>query len=142
MALDKAKKGTTHRGYHWVYHAPLSGLVLFDYREGRGREGPGDCLKDFKGYLQTDGYAVYDDYDNRPGITLIHCMAHARRKFDEALENDQDRAGYVLTQMQKLYAIEQTGRGQSISFEELYALRQQQALPILESLKAWMLIRK
>ena len=40
MALDKAKKGTTHRGYHWVYHAPLSGLVLFDYREGRGREGP------------------------------------------------------------------------------------------------------
>ncbi len=69
-------------------------------------------------------------------------MAHARRKFDEALENDQDRAGYVLTQMQKLYSIEQTGRGQSISFEELYALRQQQALQILESLKAWMLIRK
>ena len=37
--LDKAKKGTTHRGYYWVYHAPLPRLVLFDYREGRGRAG-------------------------------------------------------------------------------------------------------
>ena len=137
--LDKAKKGTTHRGYYWVYHAPLSRLVLFDYREGRGREGPGECLKDFTGYLQTDGYALYDDYDNRAGITLFHCMAHARRKFDEALENDKDRAAYVLTQMQKLYALEQTGREQSLSIEELYSLRQQQALPIVESLKTWMM---
>jgi transposase len=62
--LDKNKKarpngssgrGTTHRGYHWVYHAPQERLVLFDYREGRGREGPTECLKDFKGFLQTDG---------------------------------------------------------------------------------------
>jgi transposase len=34
--LDKEKKGTTHRGYHWVYHAPLARLVLFDYRKGTG----------------------------------------------------------------------------------------------------------
>ena len=60
--LDKAKKGTTHRGFHWVYHAPQERLVLFDYREGRGREGPTECLKDFKGYLQTDGYVVYEDF--------------------------------------------------------------------------------
>lgn len=137
--LDKAKKGTTHRGYYWVYHAPLARLVLFDYREGRGREGPGECLKDFKGHLQTDGYALYDDYDNRAGITLFHCMAHARRKFDEALENDSDKASYVLTQMQKLYALEEMGREQSLSVEELYSLRQTQAVPILESLKTWMM---
>lgn len=137
--LDKAKKGTTHRGYYWVYHAPLTRLVLFDYRQGRGREGPGECLQGFQGYLQTDGYAVYDDYDKIAGITLIHCMAHARRKFDEALENDKDRAGYVLTQMQQLYALEQTGREQSLSVEALYSLRQQQALPILKSLKTWMM---
>lgn len=66
--LDKAKKGTTHRGYHWVYHAPLARLVLFDYREGRGREGPNECLTDFSGYLQTDGYAVYEYFDQRANI--------------------------------------------------------------------------
>ncbi|MFO0449837.1 MAG: IS66 family insertion sequence element accessory protein TnpA, partial [Pseudomonadota bacterium] len=51
--LDRDRKGTTHRGYHWVYHAPEERLVLFDYREGRGREGPTEVLKDFRGYLQA-----------------------------------------------------------------------------------------
>ncbi len=38
--MDKDKKGATHRGYHWVYHAPANRLVLFDYREGRVVRGP------------------------------------------------------------------------------------------------------
>src|SRR5580692_6844143 len=53
--LDKDKKGETHRGYYWVYHNSLSDLVLFDYQQGRGREGPEKMLKDFTGHLQTDG---------------------------------------------------------------------------------------
>jgi Transposase IS66 family. len=82
--MDEDKKGATHRGYYWVYHNYEQKLVLFDYRPGRGREGPDDILKDFQGYLQTDGYSAYEDFDRRPGITLLHCMAHARRKFHEA----------------------------------------------------------
>ncbi|MCW3080519.1 transposase [Segetibacter sp.] len=73
--LDESKKGTTHQGYYWVYHNSKGKLVLFDYRKGRGREGPDDILKDYKGYLQTDGYAAHEDFDKRAGITLIHCMA-------------------------------------------------------------------
>ena len=137
--LDKDKKGTTHRGYHWVYHAPQERLVLFDYREGRGREGPGECLKDFKGHLQTDGYIVYEDFDEKPGITLLHCMAHARRKFDEAKDNDLIRASHVLTEMQKLYALERQGKENELSADELYGLRQREAGPILDGLKEWML---
>ncbi len=137
--LDKAKKGTTHRGYHWVYHAPLARLVLFDYREGRGREGPHECLEDFSGYLQTDGYAVYEYFDQRSNITLLNCMAHARRMFDNALENDKSRAEFVLLEMQKLYAVEQVGRDASLSREQLLTLRQEQAVPVLENLKAWMM---
>ncbi len=137
--LDKAKKGKTHRGYHWVYYAPLCRLVLFDYREGRGREGPKECLQDFSGHLQTDGYGVYEDFDKRSNITLLHCMAHARRMFDQALKNDKQRAEYVLTEMQKLYAIEQVGRDKSLSPEELHTLRHEQAVPVLENLKAWMM---
>ena len=137
--LDQAKKGTTHRGYHWVYHAPLARLVLFDYREGRGREGPHECLQDFSGYLQTDGYAVYEYFDQRSNITLLNCMAHARRMFENALENDKSRAEFVLTEMQKLYAVEQVGRDASLSREQLLTLRQEQAVPVLENLKAWMM---
>ena len=54
----KNKDGKTHQGYHWVYNAPLQNALFFDYREGRGYEGPKKLLENFKGYLQTDGYAV------------------------------------------------------------------------------------
>lgn len=137
--LDKDKKGTTHKGYHWVYHAPLRRVVLFDYREGRGREGPHECLKDFKGHLQTDGYTVYEDFDKKSDVTLLHCMAHARRKFDEAKDNDLARASYVLTEMQKLYALERKARENGLLQDQIYHLRQEQAVPVLDGLKQWML---
>lgn len=137
--LDKSKKGTTHRGYHWVYHAPLKKMVLFDYREGRGREGPSEILKDFKGWLQTDGYAVYEDFDKKPGITLLHCMAHARRKFDEAKDNDLSRAEYALTAIQKLYALERHAKTEELTTEDRLQLRQKKAIEILTDLKTWML---
>ena len=136
--LDKAKKGTTHRGYHWVYHAPAKGLVFFDYREGRGREGPMEILKDFTGHLQTDGYVVYENFGQKKSVTLLHCMAHARRKFDEAKDNDLNRAEYALTEIQKLYAIERNARQQALSHEARLQLREQQSIPILKELKHWM----
>ena len=137
--LDKDKKGTTHRGYHWVYHAPQERLVLFDYREGRGREGPTECLNGFKGYLQTDGYVVYEDFANTKGVTLLGCLAHARRKFDEAKDNDMTRAEYVLTEMQKLYAVERQAKENGLSIDERYQLRHQHAVPVLDNLKTWMI---
>ena len=100
--LDRDKKGNIHLGYYWVYRDPQSGLVFFDYRPGRGREGPTDILKNFEGYLQADGYNVYENFDTKK-ITLIHCMAHARRKFDEAVKDDHHRANHALTEIQKLY---------------------------------------
>lgn len=138
--LDKSKKGTTHRGYHWVYHAPLKRMVLFDYREGRGREGPEDCLKRFvfKGWLQTDGYAVYEQFNTKE-ITLLNCMAHGRRKFDEAKDNDSARASYVLAEMQKVYAIEREARESKLSYDERLKLRQERSVPILKELRSWMI---
>lgn len=136
--LDENKKGTTHIGYYWVYHNSKEKLVLFDYRQGRGREGPNDILKDYQGYLQTDGYGVYDDFDKRPGITLIHCMAHARRKFAESLQEDRVRAEYALTLFQQLYAIERTIKEDALTEQQALQLRQEQALPILKRLKEWM----
>ena len=136
--LDKNKKGTTHRGYHWVYHAPLKRMVLFDYRQGRGREGPEECLKGFVGWLQTDGYAVYERF-NKKGVTLLNCMAHGRRKFDESKDNDFARASHVLTEMQKVYAIEREARELKLSHEQRLKLRQEKSVPILEELKRWMI---
>ncbi len=96
-------------------------------------------MKYFKGYLQTDGYAVYEDFGKRADVKLLNCMAHARRKFDEAKGNDLTRAEYVLTEIQKLYAVERQAKAEGLSADQIVELRQGQALPILLALKEWML---
>ena len=73
--LDQDKKGTTHRGYFWVYHNSHKKIVIFDYRKGRDGQGPSEILKDFNGHLQADGYQVYEDFNDSSGITLLHCIA-------------------------------------------------------------------
>lgn len=136
--LDSDKKNATHQGYFWVYQCNANKLVLFDYRTGRGREGPQSILKEYKGYLQTDGYIVYEDFDNNPDIIVFNCMAHARRKFSEALINDRSRAEHVLTEIQKLYAIERQLTDNNLTGEKKLQYRKEQALPILKDLRAWM----
>ena len=136
--MDKDKKGETHRGYYWVYQNSIDKIVFFDYREGRGREGPLEILESFQGYLQTDGYNVYDAFDKKQNITLLHCMAHARRMFNEALDNDRSRAEYALGEIQKLYTIERIIKEQNLSVEEIKLVRQIKSVPILATLGAWM----
>jgi len=94
--LTEDKPGASHKGYYWVYFAPLNNLVCFEYQKGRCREGPVNFLKNFSGTLQTDGYNVYEYFEIVPYITLLACMAHAIRKFDEALPNDPALAGWML----------------------------------------------
>lgn len=135
--LDKQKKGSTHRGYYWIYHSPLEKTVLFDYNTGRSREGPIKLLKNFKGYLQTDGYNVYEIFARRKDITLVNCMAHARRGFDKALPYDKIRAEFAMKMFQKLYAIEQQAREQNLSPQQRHTLRLNEALPVMNELGKW-----
>jgi hypothetical protein len=136
--LTKDKPGSTHKGYHWVYYSPLDKLVCFDYRKGRGRDGPVDFLKNYRGTIQSDGYTAYDVFDKPGEITLLACMAHARRKFDEALQNDPEAARYVLTEMQKLYEVERQARELNLSFDDRKSLRIEKSLPVLNDLEKWM----
>ena len=136
--MDKDKKGTTHRGYYWVYQNSIKKIVFFDYQQGRGREGPSGILENFTGYLQADGYNVYDAFEKKESITLMHCMAHARRMFHDALQNDEGRVAYAMEEIQKLYAIERDVKEQSLSFDQIKEVRQEKSLPILASLGTWM----
>jgi len=137
--LDRRKKGKCHTGYHWVYYSPLERMVLFDYRDSRAREGPKELLKDFKGYLQTDGYNVYDWFGNKKDITLLNCMAHTRRYFDKALADDKKRAGYVMEEIQKLYKIERKARDLNMTPNQRHQLRLDESLTILNDLGKYML---
>ena len=132
--LDRQKKGKTHLGYYWVYYAVLQKVLIFNYQKGRGEKAPESMLKNFKGYLQTDGYAVYNKYGKKEGITHIACMAHARRYFDKALTNDKEKAEYVLLKIQELYKIEESAKTNKLDFEQTKELRLDQALPVFNEL--------
>ena len=145
--LDYHKKGKTHLGYYWAYYDPLDrqaperinrGQVLFDYRQGRGRDGPKECLENFTGLLQTDGWQAYEAFEERKEIVLFSCWAHARRKFTEAMENDPERADYALRGIRDLYAIERDARHDELSHADRQKLRQKHALPILKELETWL----
>jgi transposase len=136
--LDKDVKGKCHKGYYWVYNSPIQNAVIYDYRKGRGREGPKEMLKGFRGYLQSDGYNVYDWFGKKQKITLVNCWAHARRYFEKVQGYNREASEHVLTEIQKLYRIERFSRNVSHSPDERKAIRLEHALPILNRLGKWM----
>lgn len=135
--LDSDKKGATHQGYYWVYHAPLEGTVLFDYSPTRGGIAVAPMLGSFKGYLQTDGYAVYDKYGKKKDVTHLACWAHARREFERALDNDRPRAEKALLLIQGLYAVERTAKDQQLTSVQIKELRLEKSLPLINQLGKW-----
>ncbi len=94
-------------------------------------------LGDFKGYLQTDGYAVYEKYARSKDITHLACWAHARREFEKALDNDKSRAERALTLIQKLYAVERSIKEQELQPIDIKELRLAESLPIINELGKW-----
>ena len=133
--LDSDKPGSTHQGYQWVYHSPERRLVLFDYRKGRGMHGPKEVLENYNGWLQCDGYGVYDKIATLEGIQIAGCLAHARRYYHEALSNDKKRAEYALVIFQNIYEIERANKSMNPLDRKLDRLAK--VKPHLDNLKSW-----
>lgn len=136
--MDAAKKGTTHQGYYWVYHNPIDKTVVFDYQPGRSAKAAENVLSGFKGYLQTDGYGVYDKIGKREGVIHLNCWAHARREFDRAKDNDRARAEKALSYIQQLYAVEAVAREEKMEPKQRKELRLKESLPIINEFGKWM----
>lgn len=134
--LDSGKLGGTRKSYHWVYYSPPNKLLMFDFQQGRDKTAPQKYLKDFKGTLQTDAYAAYNQFDT-PGVTMAGCLAHSRRKFSDAQDNDP-KARIVLAEFQQLYAIEHNAKMNGLDAQHIKNERQQKAVPVFNRLKVWM----
>ena len=133
--LSAEKKGSNHRGYLWEYSRP-EGPVIFDYQNGRGREGPQKMLRNFRGILQTDDYSVYGKL-KLAEMRHAACMAHVRRKFVEASQVDLDDKSVlrIVQQIGGLYAVESQAKEQNLSCEQRKLLRQERSAPIMAELK-------
>ena len=136
---DSEKKGATHQGYYWVYYNNPNKTVLFAYDASRARGAPQKILKNFQGYLQTDGYSAYEEFGNVPGITLVGCLAHARRKFFDVKASGFAMAEEALTLFGRVYAVEKHIREQGLMGEEKLLYRKQHAVAALAALHAWLM---
>lgn len=137
---DSKKKGKTHQGYMWVYRNHLTGLVLFDYRKGRGMDGPQERLENFRGTLQCDGYKVYESIaaKRKEGvIELVSCLAHIRRKFYDAQNHYPELADYALKLIRSLYMLERRYREEGLEPKQIASRRKKEAAPLLDELIKW-----
>jgi transposase len=125
-------RGQNHQAYLWQYGRPGGGVV-FEFRLGRGRDGPKEFLGQFEGILQTDGYGAYDRVG---GPKMVHacCWAHARRKFFEAAKlNPSDAAATrVVARIDDLFGIDAQARELNLDHAARHALRLKRAKPLLE----------
>jgi len=130
------RRGQNHRAYLWQYGQPGASAV-FDFRLGRGRDGPKQFLGEFEGILQTDGYAAYEKVG---GPKMVHagCWAHARRGFYDAhkLSPEETVAQGIVHLIDELFQIDAEARAQSFGLAERDTLRQQRARPLLARIKA------
>lgn len=131
--LERDRKNTK-QGRLWVYGNDTH--IVYDYTPNRSREGPKAFLKGYRGYLQADAYAGYNELVGEGKATLVGCWAHARRRFVEAKDSDPLRSHTALVYIGDLYRIEREWR--AVDPEMRATARQSVALPILEKFKAWL----
>jgi hypothetical protein len=128
------KTGRNHRAYIWEFSRP-AGPVVFEFHMGRGREGPREFLKGFKGRLQSDGYGAYAKLGE--GIVYVGCLTHARRGFVDAAKakpNDP-LPKEVIELFAPLYGVEEEARRANMNFEDRLALRREKSAPRMAALK-------
>src|SRR5271170_589232 len=128
-------RGKNHQAYLWQYGRP-GGSAVFDFRLGRGRDGPKRFLEEFEGILQTDGYAAYDRIG---GPRMIHaaCWAHARRQFFEAVQlNPRDPvATPIVARIDELFAVDADARRKALTVAARHVRRHERAKPLLDEIR-------
>ena len=127
------------KGYMWAVRDALGGSVYFHYDNGsRGGDTARKLIGAYRGAVQTDGYEVYNAFENTPGKRMIGCWAHARRKFVEALEENKKYASEAIVYIGKLYKIEEEMREAGLDAETIQKRRQEESYPIICEFEKWM----
>ena len=137
-------RGRTRTGRLWTYvrdDRPSAGpdppAVWYRFSPDRKGQHPRDHLRSFRGILQADAYAGFAPLYEGSRIIEAACWAHARRKFYDVYVIDRSMiAEEAIRRIGELYDIERQLRGHPP--EVRCAERQEQAVPKLRALQAWL----
>lgn len=138
--LREPNKPAVSNSYMWLYRTSADTnrqIVIFEYQPSRSH--PKQFLKDFEGFLHTDGYAAYHTL---PEMTVVGCWVHMRRKFEEALkailsaEREASSANDALRRIGMLFHLEE--QWENLAPEERQELRLQKSKPQAEAFFEWL----
>ena len=135
VARPSDRSKGSKKGHVWIY-LDRKGNHAYDFTEDWKKEGPCNWLAPFEGYAHCDRYKGYDSIFDRDKAIRVGCWAHARRKFINAETSDSEIAAEILARIRMLYDIERQARDGKLTDDERRALRQREATPILEDLRA------
>ena len=145
QVLKEDGRAAQSKSRMWVRRGgpPDKPIVLFNYEQTRSGAVAWRLLEDFKGFLQSDGYSGYIAVGSREGTVHIGCLAHARRKFDEALKARKATgkgglAAEGLALIQKIYRIEKVAREAKLTPDQRRQLRDEKARPVWNELGKWL----
>jgi transposase len=145
QVLKEPDKPPTSTSYMWIRRGgpPDQPVVLFDYSSSRSQAIADGLLDGFSGYLQSDGYQVYASFAAaNEKVISVGCWAHARRKFEKAVKaqgKGKTKAGMAmqgLSYIRTLYRIEE--KVKACTVEERQSIRQSEAKPVLDKIRAWL----
>ena len=131
------EKSKTRKGYMWCVRDASGSGVFFHYDMGsRGTQVAMSLLKDYQGAIQSDGYDVYSKFTGMEGKTMLGCWAHARRKFVDAMKENERLASEALVYIGDLYHIETLTA--EMTNEERKKKRREMAYPQIIKFEEWM----
>ena len=148
QVLNEKGRKPRSKSYMWVFKTAgdKRTKIVYHYSSSRSSDELISVLSHFNGYLQSDGYKGYSKFADNSSNTIINlgCWSHARRKFIEITKVTPKKgiAFEVIQRIGKLYDIERQAKVDNLSFEEIWYLRQDQAKPILDDLKSFLLVHQ
>jgi len=140
--LREPNKPAVSNSYMWLYRTSADTnrhIVIFEYQPSRSSAHPKQFLKDFKGFLHTDGYAAYHTLS---AMTVVGCWVHMRRKFEEALkavpssEREASSANDAIRHIGLLFHLEDQWK--NLAPKERQELRLQKSKPQAEAFFGWL----
>lgn len=139
LPVIDSEKHKARKGYEWCVRDAIRGAVMFYYDRGsRGGKVAREILGAYKGAVQCDGYDAYDQFEKNDNITVYGCWAHARRKFVDALNENNRLATEALCFIRKIYKVESDADKAGLNADERKEQRLKISYPTIRLFETWM----
>ena len=139
LPVIDSEKHKARKGYEWCVRDAIRGAVMFYYDRGsRGGKVAREILGAYKGAVQCDGYDAYDQFEKNDNITVYGCWAHARRKFVDALNENNRLATEAMCFIRKIYKVESDADKAGLNADERKEQRLKISYPTIRLFETWM----